>query len=829
MHVCLITPPSPFLLDERVFPALGILRVGAVLEAAGHKVDHLDLCGVTNSEKVVADYEGASVFGITATTPQIPAAVRIGAALRGRGKTILGGPHPTLLHAAAKRGNERAQIALKYLLDAFDVVVTGDGEKAIFTALHSHGLVDADDPKGILWNTSKDFDQSPWPARHLIDMSSYHYSIDGAKATSMIAQLGCLAPDTPILLESGIELPISDVQKGDRVLCYDTEVGSLVSEVVAETWKREADDIWEVEWSNGYKLRITGEHPVFTGQGWKTVSEVEVGWLSASLYSLPEGFPSPIVNPEGKVLYPDVQGRMAEGECKRGVAEVRTGSDEGQVCRDDRGGEESVLRSRSRKYAIDTVIELVKQAWRPEPNEAARGCCQGVGDNQKTVGNVLLGADEEHAQNWKDPIRESASLNSTQRPGSDIAVDSVYRTSYVYLDRKRNILDWPMPFGEASQPGLSGQEVTQGDSSPRRVLAQPRIGRSREWGLPRQGVGTSSGVVQGDENEEPHRAARQTEIVWPVIVSKQFIGKGTVHNITVHPTHNYFAAGLLVHNCPFHCKFCGGRNSPMLRQIRTRPADSVVDEMLHLHTEYGMTGIMHFQDEMNVSHKGLVDLMMKIKDTGIDWQQRGFVKAELFNDEQAETMYAAGFKWLLCGFEAAHPRILKNIAKNATREDNTRMLRTAHKHGIKVKALMSIGHPGESEETILATRDWLLEEKPDDFDCTIITIYPGTPYFDESVCIGDSVYRFETNGDALYSENTDFHKDMQFYKGAPGEYKSYVWTDYISRERICELRDDVEAEVRSKLGIPYPSSAAAINFEHSMAQNIPATILRSTQ
>jgi hypothetical protein len=91
------------------------------------------------------------------------------------------------------------------------------------------------------------------------------------------------------------------------------------------------------------------------------------------------------------------------------------------------------------------------------------------------------------------------------------------------------------------------------------------------------------------------------------------------------------------------------------------------------------------------------------------------------------------------------------------------------------------------------------------------------------------VYRFETNGDALYSENTDFHKDMQFYKGAPGEYKSYVWTDYISRERICELRDDVEAEVRSKLGIPYPSSAAAINFEHSMAQNIPATILRSTQ
>jgi anaerobic magnesium-protoporphyrin IX monomethyl ester cyclase len=472
MRVCLVTPPSPFLLDERVFPALGILKVAAVLEKAGHQVDHLDLCGVSNAEQVIENYSGSNIFGITATTPQIPAAVRIGATLRARGaRTILGGPHPTLLHAAAKRGNERAQIALKYLLEHFDVVVAGDGEKAIFTALHSRGLVDADDPKGILWNTSKDFEESPWPARHLIDMDSYHYTIDGVKATSAIAQLGC----------------------------------------------------------------------------------------------------------------------------------------------------------------------------------------------------------------------------------------------------------------------------------------------------------------------------------------------------------------------PMHCKFCGGRNSPMLRQIRVRSSGSVVDEMIHLHEKYGVSGIMHFQDELNINHRTIMDLMAKMKETGIDWQQRGFVKAELFNEAQAEIMYSAGFRWLLCGFESGHPRILKNIAKNATREDNTRMLRTAHKHGIKVKALMSAGHPGESEETVLATRDWLLEEKPDDFDLTIITVYPGTPYFDESVCIGEPVYRFETNGDVLYSENTDFHRDMQYYKGAPGEYKSYVWTDDVSRERLCELRDEVEAEVRRKLNIPYPSAVAAVNFESSMGQGlIPQHILRSS-
>ena len=38
--------------------------------------------------------------------------------------------------------------------------------------------------------------------------------------------------------------------------------------------------------------------------------------------------------------------------------------------------------------------------------------------------------------------------------------------------------------------------------------------------------------------------------------------------------------------------------------------------------------------------------------------------------------------------------------------------------GIKVKALMSIGHAGESAETVRDTEEWLVEHAPDDFDCT---------------------------------------------------------------------------------------------------------------
>src|SRR5207253_1170219 len=137
-RICLVIPPSIFLLDERVFMTLGILKVAAVLEQAGVNVDMLDLSGVENYEEVVRDYVKTSTntcFGLTATTPQMPAATKIYHVIRvqkPRARIILGGPHVTLIHAAYKfeqKGGRKARAITAYqpLEEMFDVVVVGDG------------------------------------------------------------------------------------------------------------------------------------------------------------------------------------------------------------------------------------------------------------------------------------------------------------------------------------------------------------------------------------------------------------------------------------------------------------------------------------------------------------------------------------------------------------------------------------------------------------------------------------------------------------------------------------------------------------------------------
>src|SRR6185369_13175970 len=107
--ICLVIPPSPFLLDERVFMTLGLLRVAASLEKAGVPVEVVDLSGIENFIEAMechASRSEATIFGVTSTTPQMPAATKVAQSIRKvrpEARLILGGPHPTLVHAAYKK------------------------------------------------------------------------------------------------------------------------------------------------------------------------------------------------------------------------------------------------------------------------------------------------------------------------------------------------------------------------------------------------------------------------------------------------------------------------------------------------------------------------------------------------------------------------------------------------------------------------------------------------------------------------------------------------------------------------------------------------------
>src|SRR5258708_3549685 len=79
-----------------------------MLERRGHEVHLLDLSGVGNFAEALEAHLAACddlIFGLTATTPQLPATCEIARAIRRArpaARLILGGPHVTLTMAAVK-------------------------------------------------------------------------------------------------------------------------------------------------------------------------------------------------------------------------------------------------------------------------------------------------------------------------------------------------------------------------------------------------------------------------------------------------------------------------------------------------------------------------------------------------------------------------------------------------------------------------------------------------------------------------------------------------------------------------------------------------------
>ncbi len=58
--------------------------------------------------------------------------------------------------------------------------------------------------------------------------------------------------------------------------------------------------------------------------------------------------------------------------------------------------------------------------------------------------------------------------------------------------------------------------------------------------------------------------------------------------------------------------------------------------------------------------------------------------------------------------------------------------------------------------------------RADDFDCTIITPYPGSPYFDRASEISPGTWVYQAkSGDKQYQAAMEYAVHAEYYKGRP--------------------------------------------------------------
>lgn len=239
--------------------------------------------------------------------------------------------------------------------------------------------------------------------------------------------------------------------------------------------------------------------------------------------------------------------------------------------------------------------------------------------------------------------------------------------------------------------------------------------------------------------------------------------------------------------CPFACTYCSHWNG--YRKLEAKSSEYVRKEIRYIKENYGWRAIMFYDDEINLRPDFTTEFLPMLKEEGIIW--RAFFKngKKLTNDVTFELMAQAGCVQLCTGAESANAKILRDIKKGATLEDNTAFVRLCVKHGIKPKVFTQVGLPGETPDTIRELRMWLVDmakEGLSDADVSITTPYEGTPIFDNP----------ENHAITFNKKELDYSQDVVLYKGVPGEYKSYVSHPGLTADDLVKARQWVEDEFR---------------------------------
>lgn len=174
MKIAVVIPPSPYMTSDTAFPSLGPLYFASYARKEGHNVKVFDLTGEKNYiEKyaLLLKKNSPDCVGFASTTPDIPYVVKLFRETKKISKnilTLIGGHHATIIPES---------------LSMFDKVVIGDGFCSVDKIINSK--------EKFVKNKISDIKNILMPARDLIDLKKYNYTIKGSAATSIISHLGC--------------------------------------------------------------------------------------------------------------------------------------------------------------------------------------------------------------------------------------------------------------------------------------------------------------------------------------------------------------------------------------------------------------------------------------------------------------------------------------------------------------------------------------------------------------------------------------------------------------------------------------------------------------
>ncbi len=203
-----------------------------------------------------------------------------------------------------------------------------------------------------------------------------------------------------------------------------------------------------------------------------------------------------------------------------------------------------------------------------------------------------------------------------------------------------------------------------------------------------------------------------------------------------------FDAGLLEtsRGCNFGCSFCCV-TKVYGRSWRAKSIDRVIEE--HRRLPKKIRWVFNVDDNYVMQPKRALELSRRLLQEGLNTKSmivQARADALARSPRLLDALYVSGVRLVFIGVESVHPRELKRLNKGVkTAQFIEQAIDGLHNRGMAVWASIISGIQDKYEdakEALDTTIDFLLKKQVEIMQCTSLTAYPGTGFYDEAVRAG---------------------------------------------------------------------------------------------
>ena len=177
--------------------------------------------------------------------------------------------------------------------------------------------------------------------------------------------------------------------------------------------------------------------------------------------------------------------------------------------------------------------------------------------------------------------------------------------------------------------------------------------------------------------------------------------------------------------CMYQCSYCD--RSVFKKGFRYNSADYIYEHMKHLRTKFGVRHVNIYDDLFTANRTRIVELCDKLSRFPLGINFNCAVRVGFTDDGLLQMLKDAGCLMVSLGIESADPQMLTRHKSGVSLDDVRDTIRLIQAAGLRAKGLFMMGLPGETEESIRLTSDFIISLGLDDMNMAKFTPFPGAP------------------------------------------------------------------------------------------------------